>query len=268
LRSLVAELRQLEAEFGNSRVDLKLKVLSATTDPITLNKVHLGAFSIDLFWDRLSAGANVYCFDVVALDPNPATAHSDVTHPHVKRKVLCPGEARLPMQHALEQGRICDAFCLVRGVLSHYNPGSPHVPLDEWGGLECHDCGRSIDEDDCSCCPTCDHDFCGSCTQECAACEGVRCHGCIGRCTVCHAYCCGSCLKVSASGGQECCPRCLEHCPRCLGAFAKDQLAAETRLCPACAGLPPLTPPNSPSPLPNPENTNEPIPAPPGPVPV
>jgi hypothetical protein len=66
---------------------------------------------------------------VEAVDPNPATNDEEVTHPHVKSNGLCAGDATVPIQAALQDGRICDAMLLVNAVLQHYNPASPYVSL-------------------------------------------------------------------------------------------------------------------------------------------
>src|SRR5260221_8862354 len=48
LAAWVAELQQLDCEFGEGTVDWKRDVLAVTTDPITLEGIHLGEFAIEL----------------------------------------------------------------------------------------------------------------------------------------------------------------------------------------------------------------------------
>ncbi len=38
---------------------------------------------------------------------------------------------------ALEQGRLCDFFSLVRSILNTYSPDSPYVSLYDWCGVAC-----------------------------------------------------------------------------------------------------------------------------------
>lgn len=167
LSFLVAELRQLEEEFGSLKVHWSEKWLGVSTESITLRDVYLGPFSIRLFWNRLERCQDVHAFDVIALDPNPADSNESVTHPHVCDEQLCPGRASLPLATALVQGRIADAFCLIRSVLTHYNSESPHVSLDAWSGRECHDCGGGLPRD-AHYCEDCDCDYCADCTSNCA----------------------------------------------------------------------------------------------------
>jgi hypothetical protein len=234
LRTLVAELRQLEAEFEQVQVDFPEKRLTAATEPITLEDVSLGAFAIRLDWKRLRTQGGVDCFTVAALDPHPAISDRSVTHPHVKRERLCAGEAQAPLRRALEQGRLADAFFLVRSVLRTYNPESPHVALKGWDGDDCRDCGCGIGGDDSCYCPACDSDFCTDCCRDCEACGATRCLNCLTRCEICGTVCCPRCLRSSAQSGQECCPGCLCTCPGCGAPVGKDELSAGTRLCPAC----------------------------------
>jgi len=114
---LVAELEGLQEEFGELQLDWESKLLSVTTEPITLEEIGLGSFAIQLPWQRLASYRDSRCFDIVALDPNPAVLSDSVTHPHVKNLALCPGEAAVPLQRALEEGRLgrcllADSQCL------------------------------------------------------------------------------------------------------------------------------------------------------------
>jgi hypothetical protein len=234
LPALAAELRQLEGEFGETQIDWKDQALTAVTEPIVLRDVPLGAFAIRFHWIRLSQHDGTLCFEVVALHPNPAGCDSRVTHPHVKNNTLCVGDAAAPLQRALEQGRLADAFCLVRSVLTHYNPASPFVHLSAWDGIPCYDCG-CIPTDDRLSCPGCEHEFCTECTRQCDSCEAVRCTDCMGRCTVCTNFCCFDCIKASQRSGRECCPDCATSCSACGAVLTREELAEGTGLCPECA---------------------------------
>jgi hypothetical protein len=256
---LVAELRQVEDEFHGLRIDWKQKTIGATTEPITLRGVALGPFEIQLYCDRLTDLTSERCFDVVALEPNPPVANDRVTHPHVKDDTLCAGNATIPLLKALEQGRIADAFCLVRSVLTHYNPGSPHVSLDAWGGLECSDCACSIDDDEAWSCEGCGDDLCADCREECTACGSIRCATCLQSCAVCHLTYCHNCLKPAAGSNRRCCARCLVACSACDAQIAKDELVGHGPRCTAKLARPgaPVNPLISPTPDSLSETANE-----------
>jgi hypothetical protein len=249
LADLAAELRQVEAEFGGLTVLWKERAVAAATEPVTLEGVALGAFEVRLCWDALGQGAGVGSFEVVALDPNPAAGDERVTHPHVRSRRLCAGDAEAALGQALTEGRLADAFCLVRAVLVHYNADSPHVRLDEWGGSECHDCGRTVGDDEQSACAGCEEDVCDDCLSRCPACGGDFCGDCLSGCAVCGADCCGSCLRRPPLSRRACCPACLGACPRCGRQAPRDELDAQTRLCRDCR---PAAPPPSSSSVPLP----------------
>ena len=227
LANFMAELKDLEAEFDEFHIDWKMKVISATSAPITLQDVYLGPFAIEFHWQRLPHQADDSCFDIKALEPHPAAANSRVTHPHVKDRSLCAGDAAVPIRKALAQGRLADVFFLIRSVLDHYNPDSPHVPLDDWGGMECHDCGRTVRDDDRWSCEGCGCEFCEECIGGCSSCDAYRCHGCLTVCDLCGDRCCARCLEDCA--GRDCCRRCLASCAFCGASVARDQLDVRRR---------------------------------------
>jgi hypothetical protein len=221
LRLLLEELRQLEVEFEQVDYRLREQRIVAETEPIVLKDLELGPFAIEL---RLACLAGTSspgpdCFRCVALDPNPPSRNGSVTHPHVQDAHLCAGDATLPIATALKQGRICDAFCLVRAVLRQYNPQSPYVALEEWEGVRCEDCDRSVDRDDLSCCEHCGHDVCGDCR---------------GLCDLCDRSCCESCLEQDAVSRRSCCPDCRHACAACGRTVDADHFVAEAELCPQC----------------------------------
>lgn len=229
----VAEVRQLEAEFGTVEVRWADRVLRVVTDPVVLRGVPLGPFAVELAWDRVGQEKAVRCFDVVALDPHPAAGRDEVTHPHVEGNTLCAGDATVPLARAVADGRLADAFLLVRSVLTAYNPRSAYVPLAEWDGFCCADCGRRADPEDRCTCGGCDRDLCEDCADACAACAETRCGDCLEPCDVCAARHCRGSLDTTPSG-RAVCPGCFAACARCSAPVPKDELTAGTRLCPTC----------------------------------
>jgi hypothetical protein len=229
----VAEVRQLEAEFGGVEVRWRDAVVRVVTDPVTLRGVELGPFAVEFGWDRVGHISAPRCFDVVALEPNPAAGRDEVVHPHVQGVELCAGDAAGPLERALSDGRLADAALIVRSVLTAYNPASAYVPLAEWDGVCCSDCGRRVDLDDRYSCEGCDADLCESCSGSCATCPASRCGACLGSCDVCRASCCRGCLQTAGSD-RAVCPECRAACARCSTTVPRDELTGGSRLCPAC----------------------------------
>ena len=233
LKDLLAELQYLDMEFDEIVIDKK-NFLAVQTKSIVLKGIDLGRFSLRLHWPRLAQNTYVECFEVVALDPNPASGNQDVPHPHVRSRLLCTGEATMPLQKALEQGRLTDAFHLIRSVLETYNPDSAYTSLDDWEGVSCWNCGCSTSEDDRSFCEGCDRDVCYDCTSSCKQCDHMRCTSCQTRCDVCNEACCYRCLTTSACSELGCCKDCLRVCAGCSAEVAPGELDGETELCPTC----------------------------------
>jgi hypothetical protein len=173
-------------------------------------------------------------FQVVALDPNPAAANNEVFHPHLNGTSLCAGDALVPIQHALEQGRLADAFCLVRSVLNHYNAESSYVGLDRWGGSECHDCGDVVRDDDHVACAACGYEFCLDCSHECVFCRASFCRECLSECAVCEKLCCNECLRACQISRRACCAGCIQACSECGATIARDERDPATGRCPDC----------------------------------
>jgi hypothetical protein len=240
LKNLVAELRSLDNEFDHVVFDRK-DFLAVQTAPIVLEEIHLGRFSLRLHWPRLAHRADVGCIDIVALDPNPAGENEDVPHPHVRDGQLCAGEATLPLKKALEEGRLIDAFHMIRSVLETYNPDSAHVSLSQWDGFSCWGCGSSTDRDESYFCESCAHDVCSDCTSFCKECDLMRCTSCQPRCDVCNEPYCRNCLTKSACSDLTCCKDCLRACAVCSAEVAPDELDEETKRCPACRDKPVIT---------------------------
>ena len=206
----------------------------------------MGPFAIQFFWERLSGALNWRCFDVVALEPNPSGASEDVTHPHVRHGKLCAGDATAPLQKALGEGRLADAFQLIRGVLLTYNPDSPYAPLETWEGARCHDCGYTAPADELRYCEACGHDYCEECASSCGSCSETRCTGCLERCAVCQDCSCGGCLEETTASERGCCLSCRRTCGACAAVFAGDEAADNSTLCPACRTEPAADDPPAP----------------------
>ena len=170
LREIYEELIQADEEFGNLRYEREDGYLSVTTEQIELDGIALGEFEIRVYVASLSEMCHSALYTIVALDPNPAASNDSVTHPHVSDERLCPGDAGAAIHTALASGRICDCFVLVNSVLTHYNPDSPYMSLDNWTGVSCYECGYVIADDDTRWCNACEHNFCGECASYCICC--------------------------------------------------------------------------------------------------
>jgi hypothetical protein len=238
----VEELRQIDNDVGGLKIDFSQKFVSAVTEPITLKDIRLGPFAIQFYWGRLKQSADILCFDIVALDPNPAADNDDVTHPHIKKEKLCAGEASMPIKLALQQGRLADAFSLIRSVLLTYNPHSPHVALEDWDGTaqDCNDCGGSMDVDDAHYCEGCCNDYCSECISSCGVCSETRCVSCLSRCALCEELCCGGCLRAIGKSGRTVCSQCRRLCPTCNAEFSDEEEENGSDQCPACRTANPI----------------------------
>jgi hypothetical protein len=231
LRHWLAEVRQLVDEFGEVEVRWNENVVRAVTEPITLRGIELGRFGIDFHWKRFESETGVRCFDIVALEPNPASGRDEIVHPHVNGRDLCAGDAEGPVHRALDDGRIVEAFLMIRSVLTTYNRSSPYVSLEAWEGSPCSDCGSRVRDDDRTACEGCDRDLCQSCSQLCERCHSPRCGHCLDACAVCECSCCSGCM-MSAPGERRVCPSCFETCDGCGRSVPKDEL--EDDLCTQC----------------------------------
>lgn len=234
LRDLVNELQQLDAEFGDLTIDWKQHRLAVTTELIQLQDVELGSFSIRLRWDDWAKQPCSSCFEIVALNPHPAGSNADVTHPHVNQEELCAGDAAAPIRQALTSGRVAEAFLLVHSVLTTYNSRSAHVPLSEWDGTLCADCGESVNSSETYSCCGCEADYCDSCSTCCEVCGSTRCFGCSVRCAECDVSCCPACLLTVGSTDQECCTQCAVTCPQCAEVVLRSDFDGEAERCQSC----------------------------------
>jgi hypothetical protein len=234
LRDLLAELVHLQDEFDEVRVDWDSSSLIAVTESIQLEDVYLGRFAIELHWDRLSDASSGRCFDVVALDPNPPAANDSVTHPHVRDNSLCAGDASYPLDQAVTQGRLADAFLLINSVLTHYNPRSPYVKLSDWDGATCGDCGGSGSEEEACTCAECGCARCEECISFCSFCSDSTCADCLRACAVCGEDGCCECVTRIGDEDTTLCSSCVRECPVCGEKLGRDQIDQATGLCPDC----------------------------------
>ena len=217
LAFLVEELKQVQQEFGDVYMGEENSSIFVETDPIELDGVYLGPFRIELHLNKLCElyRGSPYC--VIALDPHPAATADDITHPHVSDERLCEGDGTGAVRAALEQGRLCDFFCIVRSILGTYNADSAHVPLDEWDGTPCYSCGYVASREDSYYCTFCERDYCEACSTCCCLCSETVCDGCATRCKSCEELVCPNCVRTCAECESVLCSSCLEEdvCPDC-----------------------------------------------------
>jgi hypothetical protein len=217
LSVIVGELRQLQDEFGDVEFDKSENAISVITESITLEGIALGPFKIQLELNKLDQLYSNSPYRVIALDPNPAATDSSVTHPHVNAEKLCEGDGCAAVRAAIEEGRICDFFILVRSILNTYSADSPYVALDDWYGTPCYDCGRTVSSEDRYFCYRCEHDYCSDCSSYCHKCEETVCLGCGGLCTNCEEFACSNCISRCEQCDEMFCDSCLEEglCKNC-----------------------------------------------------
>jgi hypothetical protein len=231
---VLGELRQLAEEFDDVRLDARAGAVSAVVGPVTLGDVGLGRFRLSLDVGGLGPCCGAGCVRAEALDPNPASCDRTVTHPHVRDGRVCAGEGEQAAAAALREGRIFDAFAVLRGVLMHYAEDSPYVRLDAWDGSSCDACGTTVPSGDTYFCGGCHSDVCDGCSSVCRCCEDVRCDGCLDPCPACRRRCCSACREATGPDDREVCPDCRKKCPDCEEEFVKDELHAESGLCDEC----------------------------------
>ena len=230
LRHIYEDLRQCQQEFGRMKYDPAENTLSAFTEPIELEGLFLGDFEIQLHITAMAEIRAGNTLRVVALDPHPAACNDTVTHPHVSEEFLCAGDATVPIQAALIQGRICDFFMLVRSVLEMYNPSSPYISISDWEGTSCYECGYTIPPDDSYYCETCGNTQCEDCISGCSSCSTYLCQQCMSNCYACEEPYCPSCLIECAQCGEAFCPSCMNEnlCTDCHEEMEKQDEESET----------------------------------------
>jgi len=230
LSVIVGELGQLQDEFGDIEFKKAENFLSVITEPITLEGIALGPFKILLELNKMDQLYSGSPYRVIALDPNPAATDSSITHPHVNAEKLCEGEGATAIRAAIEEGRINDFFTLVRSILNTYGADSPYVPLADWDGTSCYDCGYTVSSEDRYYCYRCEHDYCSDCSSYCHKCEETVCLGCGGQCSGCEEFLCLNCVSKC----QECegmfCESCLEDgiCQNCREELENEDEQEET----------------------------------------
>lgn len=218
LSAVVEELKALDEEFDDVAFNAEEGALCVVTEPITLDDVYLGRFRILLDLDKLSELYQRHAYYIVAIDPHPAANDEAITHPHVSNEVLCEGDGAGAIRAALEEGRLCDFFSMVRSILTTYNPDSPYVPLSNWEGVACYDCGYVMDHESSYYCSHCDNPVCDNCSRVCTNCGEVICGECASRCEICDRSLCPKCAEAKCSECESiCCESCLEDgiCPTC-----------------------------------------------------
>jgi hypothetical protein len=213
-KQIAEDLVALSDEFEEVELDMRARTITARTQPIELKGLYLGPFSIVLSWSLIGTGCP---YEVVAVDPQPASRNDEVVHPHVQSNMLCEGDARLPIQRALQQGRLFDYFVVVRQVLETYNSGSAYVDIDKWNGGCCADCDWSFPADEGYSCEHCTSVVCGECVSTCSCCDVFMCGECTGRCEKCEQPFCFACLELCSDCRSDCCKECLtdEKCFTC-----------------------------------------------------
>ena len=222
VREIYDDLDALGNDFVDVTIDLAASTVSAQTDDIVLGDIRLGPFRIELDWSRLDRPRP---YEVIAVDENPAASSSETTHPHVQSRELCEGDGHIPIRQALRQGRLLDFFTLVRQILETYNPSSAYVSLDDWQGIDCHDCGCVINDDDRVSCDRCETDMCNDCSVGCASCDQYCCSDCVGACAHCDDHFCHACLGTCSKCDESFCEECLtdERCQSCCESKDEDE---------------------------------------------
>jgi hypothetical protein len=211
------ELQQAEEEFDELLYNKQSDIVAISTDAIELECLYLGRFEIQLHVSALGEMRHDSAYRVVALDPQPSTRNSAVTHPHVRDERLCAGDAGTAIYTALASGRVCDFFLLVRSVLTTYDPDSPYVSIEDWHGTPCYECGYTTDPNEANWCRACEHDLCDDCSSYCRGCDETTCVGCLDNCEACRDPVCPSCMTECPKCGRLICKSCLDEalCP-CL----------------------------------------------------
>ncbi len=245
LSELLDELKAVEAQFGDVEMGDEEYSLSVVTEPIILEDVYLGPFRIALYLGRLHEMYARTAYYVVALEPHPAATDDSVTHPHVSNEVLCEGDGVVAIKTALEEGRLFDFFEMVCSILNTYNPDSPYVPLSDWYGTPCYECGYVMDDESSYHCSYCDNAVCDQCSHICTTCSEIICGSCVEKCEICEGSLCPTCAKSKCNEcGSVCCGSCLNEytCVECLkenddeGQESEDKNDAGNQTEPAGAG--------------------------------
>jgi hypothetical protein len=213
---LYEELLALPNEFEDVVYDLRAETIEVKTAPITLEEIELGSFRIVISGKDIVTGL----FEVIAVTPNPAVRRPDVTHPHVFNQRLCEGDATVPLQNALWDGRLGDFFQIVQQTLRTYNSSSPYASLSDWTGTNCRICDHSMRDDESYACERCDQEVCDQCSAYCDRCCQTSCYDCLETCSHCEERSCARCLATCPDCRQKYCFKCLNNqlCEDCHAA--------------------------------------------------
>jgi len=226
LSGILEELKAVEAQFGDLELDAEEYTLSVITEPIVLEDVYLGPFRIALYLGRLHEMYHRAAYFIVALEPHPAATDEAVTHPHVSNEVLCEGDGGAAIKAALEEGRLFDFYEMVCSILATYNLDSPYVPLCDWYGTPCYECGYVMDDESSYCCSYCENAVCDQCTHICTTCSEIICGSCVQKCEICEQSLCPTCAKSKCSEcASVCCGSCLNDylCVNCQDKETEDE---------------------------------------------
>ena len=206
-RDIAADLEALPREFAEVVINLQERTITVATDPVRLEEVYLGPFEIELRWEWIG---QTHPYHTCALEPHRPSHDDEVTHPHVRKDLLCEGDGMAAIKAALLEGRLLDFFSLVRQILGTYNEASAYVTLDRWSGVSCIDCGCSMDPEEHGICERCDEGLCGECSTLCSECDRYVCGGCLCECNGCGERYCRSCLTDGPESTLFC-KSCLEN---------------------------------------------------------
>jgi hypothetical protein len=218
LGTILEELKAVQEEFDDVAFNPDEGALSAITEPITLEDTYLGPFRIALYLDKVQEMCHKIPYYVIAVEPHPSAKDEAITHPHVSNEMLCEGDGAAAIRAALEDGRLCDFFVMVRGILTTYNPDSPYISLADWDGTPCYDCGYVMDGESVYYCSHCDNATCDECSRVCTDCGEIVCGNCACRCEICDRSLCPKCAKTKCNECESiCCESCISDglCPDC-----------------------------------------------------
>lgn len=230
LSGIAAELWALQQEFDDVEFNGGENALCVVTEAISLEDIYLGPFRIALYLDSLREMYQKVPYFVTAVDPHPAATDDAITHPHVSNDVVCEGDGAAAIRTALETGWLVDFFCMVRSILTTYNPDSPYVALSDWEGVSCYECGYVMDSESCYYCNCCENPVCDECSAVCATCGDIVCKSCAGTCEICESSLCSQCVKAKCIACESvCCKSCLDDglCPDCREERDNDEEETE-----------------------------------------
>ena len=121
--------------------------------------------------------------------------------------------------------------CMVRGILTTYNPDSPYISLADWDGTPCYDCGYVMDDESVYYCSHCDNAVCDECSRVCTDCGEIVCGNCASQCEICDRSLCPKCAKTKCSECESiCCESCITDglCPDCQKEMEKEDEEQQT----------------------------------------